>query len=51
MFLFIYKKTTNHHVVMYDGRDKNTNSQTNGSIKYVSTHMEMQWKMKSIATR
>ena len=28
-----------HHVFMYDGRDKNINSQTNGSIKYISnTH-------------
>ena len=25
-----------HHVFMYDGRDKNINSQTNGSIKYIS---------------
>ena len=25
-----------HHVSMYDGRDKNTNLQTNGSIKYIS---------------
>ena len=24
-----------HHVFMYDGRDKNTNSQTNGSIKFI----------------
>ena len=28
-----------HHVFMYDGRDKNINSQTNSSIKYISnTH-------------
>jgi hypothetical protein len=28
-----------YHVFIYDGRDKNTNSQTNGSIKYISnTH-------------
>jgi len=28
-----------YHVSMYDGRDKNINSQTNGSIKYISnTH-------------
>jgi hypothetical protein len=28
-----------HHVFMYDGRDKNTNLQINGSIKYISnTH-------------
>jgi hypothetical protein len=25
---------------MYDGRDKNTNSQTNGSIKYISNTRE-----------
>ena len=25
-----------HHVFMYDERDNNTNSQTNGSIKYIS---------------
>ena len=24
-----------HYVFMYDGRDKNTNSQTNGSIKFI----------------
>jgi len=24
------------HAFMYDGRDKNTNSQTNSSIKYIS---------------
>ena len=29
-----------YHVFMYDGRDKNINSQTNGSIKYISnTHV------------
>jgi hypothetical protein len=27
------------HLFMYDERDKNTNSQTNGAIKYISnTH-------------
>ena len=25
-----------HHVFMYNDRDKNNNSETNGSIKYVS---------------
>ena len=43
--LFPYKNTTHdicHHVFMYDGRDKNTNSQTNDSIKYTyQTHMEV----------
>ena len=24
-----------HHVFIYDGRDKNTNSQTNDSIKFI----------------
>ena len=45
---------------MYDGRDKNTNSQTNDSIKYISNIHEgvmqneiykFSKKMKSIATR
>ena len=28
-----------HHVFMYDGRDKNINSQINSSIEYISnTH-------------
>ena len=31
-----------HHVFMYDRKDKNTNSQTNGSIKYISnTHGDL----------
>ena len=25
-----------HYVFMYDGRDKNINSQTNNSVKYIS---------------
>ena len=25
-----------HHILMYDGRNKNTNLETNGSIKYIS---------------
>ena len=29
-----------YHVSMYDGRDKNTNSQTNGSLKYISNTYE-----------
>ena len=29
-----------HRIFMYDGRDKNTNSQTNGSIKYISNTYE-----------
>ena len=36
---YLYKNSTRdmcHHVSMYDGRDKNINSQTNGSLKYIS---------------
>ena len=39
MLLFILKNAIHdmcHHVFMYDGRDKNTNSQTNELIKYMS---------------
>ena len=35
----LYKNTTHdmcHHVFMCDRRDKNINSQINGSIKYIS---------------
>jgi len=38
----VYKNTTHdicHHIFMYDGKDKNTDSQKHGSIKYISnTH-------------
>ena len=37
--LLLYKNATHdmyHHIFMYDGRDENINSQTNGSIKYIS---------------
>ena len=38
----VYKNTTHdicHHVFMYDGKDKNTDSQKLSSIKYISnTH-------------
>ena len=39
-----------HHVFMHDGRDKNTNSQTNSSTKHISNimHMDVWCKMKSI---
>ena len=38
--------------VMYDGKDKNTDSQTNNSNKYIyQTHMAVCCKMKTIATR
>ena len=52
--LFPYKNTTHdicHHVFMYDGRDKNTNSQTNDSIKYILNTYRGVIKMKFIATR
>ena len=35
---FSYKYTTHgmgHYIFVYDGRDKNTNSQTNSSTKYI----------------
>ena len=42
LIYYLYKNTIHdmcHHVFMYDVRDKNTNSQTNDSIKYISnTH-------------
>jgi hypothetical protein len=42
LIYYLYKNTTHgmcHHVSMYDRKDKNTNSQINGSIKYISnTH-------------
>ena len=44
MLLFIKNTTddTCRHVFMYDRRDNNTNSQTNGSIKYISkTHADV----------
>ena len=41
-----------HHVFMYDGRDKTTNSQTNSSTKYIyQIHVEVGCKMKSIVTK
>ena len=43
--LLLYKNATHdmyHHIFMYDGRDENINSQTNGSIKYISnTHEDV----------
>ena len=40
--MLMYKNTIHdmyHHIFMYDGRDKNTNSQTNDPIRYISnTH-------------
>ena len=32
-------------------RDKNTNSQTNASVNIYQTHIDVQCKMRSIATR
>ena len=42
-----------HHVFMYDGRDnnKNTNSQTMVQLNIYQRHMELRYKIKSIATR
>ena len=41
-----------HHVFMYDGKDKTTNSQTNSSTKYIYLiHVEVECKMKSIVTK
>ena len=41
-----------HHVFMYDGRDnKNTNSQTNGSIKYIPNTYGGLMHNKSAVTR
>ena len=39
LYYYLYKNTTHnicHHIFMYDGRDKNTSSQTNGPIEYVA---------------
>ena len=38
LYYYLYKNTTYdicHHIFMYDGRDKNTNSQTNSSTKHI----------------
>ena len=41
-----------HHVIMYDGRDKTTNSQTNSSTKYIyRIHVEVGCKIESIVTK
>ena len=44
-YLYKNKNTTHdmcHHGFMYEVRDKNTNSQTNDSIKYISnTHRDV----------
>ena len=41
-----------HHVFMYDGRDKTTNSQINSSTKYIyRIHVEVGCKIKSIVTK
>ena len=39
ILLYLYKNTTHdicHHIYMYDEWDKNTNSQTNNSTRYIS---------------
>ena len=38
LYYYLYKNNTYdicHHIFMYDGRDKNTNSQTNSSTKHI----------------
>ena len=38
LYYYLYKNTTHdicHHISMYDGRDKNINSQTNISTKNI----------------
>ena len=44
LYYYLYKNTTHnmyHHVFMYDERDENNNSQINGLIKYIPTHMKV----------
>ena len=40
-----------HHGFMYEGRDKNTNSQTNDSIKYISNTYRGVMQNEIIVTR
>ena len=43
LYYYLYKNTTHdicHHIFIYDERDKNTNSQTNSSTKYISNIYE-----------
>ena len=40
-----------HHLLIYDGRDKNTNLQINASINIYQTHIDVRYKMKIIANR
>ena len=38
LIYYLYKNTIHdicHHIFMYDGRNKNTNSQTNSSTKHI----------------
>ena len=38
LYYYLYKNTTHdiyHHIFMYDGSDKNINSQTNSSTKHI----------------
>ena len=38
LIYYLYKNTTHdicHHIFMYDGKDKNTYSQTNSSTKHI----------------
>ena len=55
IYVIVYIKNaihdTCHHVFMYDGRDKNINSQTNGQLNIYQIYMEVFCKINSIATR
>jgi len=38
LYYYLYENTTHdicHHIFMFDGRDKNINSQTNSSTKHI----------------
>ena len=40
-----------HHVFMYSGRDRNTNSQKIAQLNICQTHIDVGRKMKSITIR
>ena len=49
LYYCLYKNTTHgicHHIFIYDGRDKNTSSQTKGSTKHIlNTHGGAQYEI------
>ena len=54
LYFYLYKNTTNdicHHVFIYDGRDKTTNSQTIRTKYIYRIHVEVECKMKSIVNK